>query len=118
MLSGGPILKYLTRMADDDKNKLILVGYQAEGTRGKMLAEGAKKLEIDGKQVDINLKVEQYRLSAHADRQQLHQLIGKVQDLEDLFIVHGEPSKSKELAAAQGNRYKVHIPELRNSFGV
>lgn len=118
MLTGGPILKYLTRMAGDEKNKLILVGYQAEGTRGRQLADGAKKLEIDGKEVDIGLSVEQYRLSAHADRPQLMNLIGKVQNLEDLFIVHGEPSKSRELGEAMKSKYKVHIPELRNSFSV
>jgi len=118
MLTGGPILKYLARMGAEEKNKLILVGYQADGTRGRELADGAKTLEIDGKRVDIGLRVEQYRLSAHADRPQLQHLIGKVQNLEDLFIVHGEPSKSRELAAAQGNKCKVHIPELRNSFSV
>jgi hypothetical protein len=118
MLTGGPILKYLTRMAGDEKNKLILVGYQAEGTRGRELVDGAKKLEIDGREVDVGLKVEQYKLSAHADRQQLLHLIEKVQNLEDLFIVHGEPSKSKELGVAADKNYKIHVPELRNGFGV
>ena len=118
MLSGGPVLKYLTGMAEDEKNKLILVGYQAEGTKGRALSEGAKRLEIDGKDIGINLAVEQYRLSAHADRPQLSNLISKVEGLEDLFVIHGEPSKSRELASSVDRKYKVHVPELRNSFGI
>ncbi len=116
MLTGGPILKYLVQMGSDEKNKLILVGYQAEGTRGRELADGAKELEIDGRKVKINLKVEQYRLSAHADRAQLATLVGKIKNLQDIFIVHGEPSKSKEFADVLKNKYKVHLPKLMDSF--
>ncbi len=118
MLTGGPVLRYLSGMAADEKNKLILVGYQAEGTRGRELADGAGKIEIDGRNVDIKLAVEQYRLSAHADRQQLMNLIGKIQGLEDLFIVHGEPSRQRELGNAVGNICKTHIPALKDSYNV
>ncbi len=116
MLNGGPILKYLSRIAWDEKNKLILVGYQAEGTRGRALADGARKIEIDGKWVNVGLSVEQYKLSAHADRPQLINLMTKVQNLRDVFIVHGELQKSRELGAAVGKRYKVHIPGPKESF--
>lgn len=118
MLSGGPILKYISQMAGDPKNKIILVGYQADGTRGRALADGARKLEIEGREVSISMEVEQYRLSAHADRFQLLNLISKVENLSELFIVHGEPSKSKELGDASGKSHSVRIPQLKSSFSI
>ena len=100
MLTGGPVIDYLERLGDDSANKLILVGYQADGTRGRALADGMREMEYNGKRTKISLDVEQYRLSAHADRNQLLNLISNVKGLDELFVIHGEPSKSKELGEA------------------
>ncbi|MDE1834909.1 MAG: MBL fold metallo-hydrolase, partial [Candidatus Micrarchaeota archaeon] len=112
MLTGGPIIKYIEHMAHDAKNKLILVGYQAEGTLGREIENGAKHIKIDGRHVNVNLKVEKFHLSAHADRPQITTFIGKIEGLKKIFIVHGEPSKSQELLEALKGKYEVHHPAL------
>ncbi len=120
MLTGGPVLEYLERLGGDTLNKLILVGYQAEGTRGRALAEGADEIEYKGRKTKISMDIEQYRLSAHADRNQLLNLIQSVKSMHDLFIIHGEPSKSRELGEAvssSGNPARIHMPSIKDSFG-
>ena len=118
MLTGGPILTYLERMASVSRNKLILVGYQAEGTLGREIENGAKQIKIDGKTVNVNLKVEKYHLSAHADRQQLMTFAGKIEGLKKIFIIHGEPERSKELQKALSAKYDAHHPELASTHTV
>ena len=112
MMTGGPVLSYLEGMAKAHENKLILVGYQAEGTLGKAIQDGAREVQIDGKKVEVNMKVEKYHLSAHADRQQLLSFVGRVKGLKRIFIVHGEPERSKELQESLSGKYSADVPEL------
>ncbi len=116
MLTGGPVLSYLERMASRSENKLIMVGYQAEGTLGRAISDGAKKIVIGTKKVDVNMSIEKYHLSAHADRQQILSFMGKVIGLKNVFIVHGEPTKSKELQAAIKDKFNAHHPNLADTY--
>jgi metallo-beta-lactamase family protein len=112
MLSGGPVLEYLTHMARNPLNKLLMVGYQAKGTLGNELQNGAKEVEIDKKKVAIKLKVETFHLSAHADRPQLLNLLTKVKGLKNVFIVHGEKSKSEQFREDISKKYKATVPSI------
>ncbi len=112
MLSGGPVLEYLTHMARNPLNKLLMVGYQAKGTLGNELQNGAKEVEIDKKKVAIKLKVETFHLSAHADRPQLLNLRTKVKGLKNVFIVHGEKSKSEQFREDISKKYKATVPSI------
>ncbi len=112
MLKGGPVIKYLEHMGSDALNKLILVGYQAVGTPGRDLLNGAKEISLEGKKIKMGLKVESFHLSAHADRPQLVRFVSKIQGLKRIFIVHGDEEKMKQLAAALGKHYKVTMPVL------
>ena len=98
MLTGGPVLHYLKELGNDSNNSMILVGYQGEGTPGRALLDGAKEMEIDGQAYPIGLKVSQVPFSAHADHDQLVEFAKSVQGLEKVFVMHGERSKSDELA--------------------
>lgn len=118
MLTGGPVLQYMSRLGNDDANKMVLVGYQAQGTLGRRIEEGAKDVDIDHKKVKINMKIEKYHLSAHADRPQLNQLINKVNNLQSIFIVHGEEGKSKELNESLKRNYDSHVPKLSEEFTI
>jgi len=113
MVTGGPIMKYLPRLGGDALNKLILVGYQAEGTRGRELEEGAREVEIDGSKVGIRMTVEKYHLSAHADRDQLISIMHKIDGLKDVFMVHGELKKSEQLRDSVKDRYNARVPKIR-----
>jgi hypothetical protein len=118
MLTGGPVLKYIENMAKFQQNKLILVGYQAEGTLGKAIEDGVKDVNLDGRRVHINMKIERYNLSAHADRQQLLSFAGRVGGMKNVFIVHGEPDRSAELQEALKDKYNAVLPQLASSHTV
>lgn len=118
MMVGGPVLFYLTKLAGNSMNKLILVGYQAEGTLGRKIQDGAKEVIINHSKVKVELAVEKYKMSAHADRLQLESLPGKIAGLKRVFIVHGERSKSEELKTALEKRYDVTVPEIGQSFTI
>lgn len=121
MLNGGPVLTYLEHLGPDEKNKLIMVGFQAQGTRGRLLLEGARHLEIRGRVVDINLKVDQAPFSGHSDHKELVEFARSVKGLKNVFIVHGEEAKSLELQAALKKHLKncrVEVPKLGETFEV
>ncbi|MEZ4494537.1 MAG: MBL fold metallo-hydrolase [Dehalococcoidia bacterium] len=107
MLTGGRVLHHLRRILTDPKNMVALVGYQAEGTRGRRLIEGEKTLRVHGR--DIPVRAEMLVLngfSAHADRDELVEWATDTPELPaDVFLVHGETKPQEELAGllkAQG----------------
>ena len=101
-------------------NKIILVGYQAEGTPGRALQEGAKRLRLDNGKVtvDIKLAVDAQHLSAHADRPQLELLMKKVNGLKNVFIMHGEKGKSEELREGVASKYRAMVPKNLETYDV
>ncbi len=118
MLTGGPVMFYLQHLAKNPLNKMIMVGYQAEGTPGREIQEGQRNIEINGAKVRIELKVETYHLSAHADRPGLELLLNKVNSLENVFVVHGERSKSESLKEYAEKRFNAVVPGLKNLYTV
>jgi metallo-beta-lactamase family protein len=100
MLSGGRVLHHLRQRMPDKRNTLLMVGYQAHGTRGRQLLEGAKELRIFGQRTPVRADVEiVHGLSAHADASGLlHWLESAENGPEQVFVVHGEPDASATLA--------------------
>jgi metallo-beta-lactamase family protein len=99
MLTGGRVLHHLRRLLPDPKNALVLVGFQAEGTRGRALKEGARYLRIHGGDVPVRAEVvEVPGLSAHADAEQLLRWLRDLKPApERTFLVHGEPPAARAL---------------------
>jgi metallo-beta-lactamase family protein len=93
MATGGRILHHLARFLPDEENTVILVGYQASGTRGRSLAEGARELKIHGDYVPVRAHVEEVAsLSAHADHVELVAwLTSSGIRPRSVFVTHGEP---------------------------
>jgi len=91
MLNGGPALFYISRLYEDEKSKILLTGYQIEGTNGD-LALKQKMIRLGSKTVKLKMAVEQYDFSAHADDEQLKKVAKKCADrgAEIIFTVHGE----------------------------
>ncbi|UOK42298.1 MULTISPECIES: MBL fold metallo-hydrolase RNA specificity domain-containing protein [Flavobacterium] len=98
MMSGGRIMHHLSRRLSDPKNVVLIPGYQAEGSKGRLLQEGAKTIWIFGQEIEVNAKIfTLHGLSAHADRNELLQwLSGFKQAPMKTFVIHGE----KESAGA------------------
>ncbi|MGC8586218.1 MAG: MBL fold metallo-hydrolase RNA specificity domain-containing protein [Candidatus Micrarchaeia archaeon] len=118
MLTGGPVMFYLSKLAQNPANKLILVGYQAEGTLGRALLEGTKSIRLNGKEINVEMSVENYHLSAHADRRQLEMLLASIGNLKKVFIVHGEKSKAEEFRRDIAGKYEAIVPKLEETFDV
>lgn len=93
MATGGRVLHHLKRMAPDRRNTIVLVGYQAGGTRGARLANGEKSIRIFGEDVAVNAEVAMLRgMSAHADAGQLIRWMAAMpQAPRKVFLTHGEP---------------------------
>jgi metallo-beta-lactamase family protein len=92
MLSGGRVLTYLSQLLDRETTRIVLVGYQAEGTRGRNLLEGAHELKIFGKYIPVAARVDLLEtLSAHADQRELLDWVSGIRVTpEKVFLVHGE----------------------------
>ena len=118
MLSGGPVFFYLSKLAGNSLNKMIMVGYQAEGTLGREMQDGNRHITIDKTKIDVQLKVETYHLSAHADRKGLESVMSSINGLKNVFIVHGEKSKSESLKEYANRKYKTIVPELEGEYTI
>lgn len=120
MLTGGRVLHYLKKYLKDPKNIILLVGYQAEGTRGRALKEGAHELKIHGKYYAVKAEVrEMISLSAHADQKELLDWIKEIKiKPEKTFIVHGEPDAAQTFALKIKDNFgwETKVPILNEEF--
>ncbi|UZE92634.1 MAG: beta-CASP ribonuclease aCPSF1 [Methanosarcinales archaeon] len=113
MLNGGPVMEYLKALAPDERNTLVFVGYQAEGTLGRRIQKGWKELpfSIEGKTetVKVNMDVETVDgFSGHSDRRQLMNFVRRMNPCpERIFLSHGEESKCLDLASSLYKKYKI-----------
>ncbi|MEM5565498.1 MBL fold metallo-hydrolase [Psychroserpens sp. AS72] len=96
MVTGGRVLTYLQQLIDEPSTTVLLVGYQAEGTRGRQLLEGAHEIRFFGKYYPVNATIKSIEsLSAHADQKDLINWMSKIKNIpEKIFLVHGEPTAS------------------------
>lgn len=99
MLAGGRVLSYLERYIGRVETTLIIVGYQAEGTRGRKLLEGAKEIKMYGKYYPVKAKILEIEgLSAHGDQKDLLNWLTELDKKpKKVFLVHGENQPSDEL---------------------
>lgn len=97
MLSGGRVLTYLQQYLDHPETDILLVGFMAEGTRGRKLLEGEEALKIYGKYYPVKAALHQLdSLSAHADQPGLVAWIQSIPTApEKIFLIHGEPAASE-----------------------
>jgi metallo-beta-lactamase family protein len=99
MITGGRVLSYLERYIGLPETTVIIIGYQAEGTRGRKLLEGAKDIKIHGKYYDVKANIlEIESLSAHADQKGLLDWLSELKTKPTkVFLVHGENQAADEL---------------------
>ncbi len=92
MVSGGRVLTYLVQYLGKPDATILLAGYQAEGTRGRALLDGAKEIKLFGKYFPVRANIETIQgLSSHADQHGLTDWLSKLSSSPaKIFIVHGE----------------------------
>jgi metallo-beta-lactamase family protein len=120
MATGGRIKHHLHQRLPDERNTICLAGFQAQGTRGRALQEGAKQVWLFGDHISVRAHVTHVDgLSAHADRNELLTwLRGFKTPPKETFIVHGEPIARVALAQAIRDQlgWKTLLPELGNHY--
>ncbi len=113
MLNGGPIMEYLRAYGPDEKNSLVFVGYQAEGTMGRRLQKGWSEIPVysNGKSdiIKINLQVQTVDgFSGHSDRRQLMDYIKKMKPRpEHVLTEHGDEKSCLDLASSIYRKYRI-----------
>jgi metallo-beta-lactamase family protein len=102
MATGGRVLHHLAHRLPNPDTVVLLTGFQAAGTRGRSLADGARSLRIHGADVPVRATVEMLDgLSAHADRDELLRWArGFRRAPRQTWVVHGEPQPADRLAAS------------------
>jgi metallo-beta-lactamase family protein len=101
MATGGRVLHHLTRALPNPKNTILFAGYQAVGTRGQQLRDGAKYTRIHGQDVPVQARIEMIdAMSAHADADEIMRwLRGFARPPAITYLVHGEPAPMDTLKA-------------------
>lgn len=120
MMEQGRILHHLIHALPRPDCELMIVGYQAEGTLGRRILEGAEEVRILGETVRVAASVEVMTgFSAHADRQDLLAALSPhAGAAEALFLVHGENDQRESLADEFGQRgfRRVEMPQMDQRF--
>jgi metallo-beta-lactamase family protein len=99
MATGGRVLHHLARRLPDARNTIVLPGFQAPGTRGHTLAQGARSVKLLGRYVPVHAEVLSLNaFSVHADADELLTWLGRIPTPPDeTFVVHGDPEASATL---------------------
>jgi metallo-beta-lactamase family protein len=114
MATGGRVLHHLKATLPDPRHTILFVGYQAPGTRGRLLVDGLASVKIHGAAIPVRARVAIiHSMSAHADSSEIMRWLGGfTQPPRRTFVVHGEPPALEALrrAIAQTLGWNVHVP--------
>jgi len=115
MATGGRVLHHLKAALPKARNTVLFVGYQAAGTRGRQLVDGADTVKIHGQLVNVAARVERIdSMSAHADADEIMRwLRGFTRPPEKTYLVHGEPPAQAALKSRIEKElgWSLHVPE-------
>jgi metallo-beta-lactamase family protein len=108
MVTGGRVLHHLAQRLPDARNAVILAGFQAEGTRGRALQEGAKVLHLFGQTVPVCAEiVEMGQFSAHAGKSELLRWLAVLPaPPKQTYLTHGEPVAAQSLQQAIQEKFQ------------
>ena len=125
MLEGGPVLEYFRNIAPSNKNKIIFVSYQVNGTLGRRVLDGSKQVSLlgkDGKVEVVNVNCSMIKLdgfSGHSDFNQLMSFVHKLRPkLRRVLVNHGERRKCESLAMNIRRQFRVpaHYPQVQEAI--
>jgi hypothetical protein len=116
MLTGGPSVEYFKKLADNPKNTILFVNYQAEGSPGYYVQRGDTEMRFDSEAIKVNLERHAITgFSGHADKLELEQYIQKIKPRpKKIIVVHGETSKTLNLASNIHKMFRVETIAPKN----
>jgi KH/beta-lactamase-domain protein len=116
MLEGGPVIEYFKSLAQEERNTIIFVSYQIEGTVGRRVQRGRGEtpmINSDGKMeiLNVNMNVESIEgFSGHSDRKQLFNYVRRISPkLERIIICHGERGKCLNMLKTFRRTYPIEV---------
>ena len=110
MCSGGRILHHLKHNLWRPECHVVMIGFQAQGTLGRRLVDGAERVRVLGEAIKVAAKIHTVGgLSAHADRAGLTAWYGHFAGAPPVYLVHGEPGAQQALAAALRAAYGADV---------
>ncbi len=116
MATGGRVLHHLRRYLPDHRASVVLVGYQAQQTRGRQLADGVRQIKLLGHYLTVQAEVVNLpAFSVHADQQELVGWLATATSApEATYVIHGEPESSAALRDAVEQRlgWNAVVPRL------
>jgi len=120
MATGGRVVHHLEHMLPNPNNSVLLVGYQAAGTRGQYLLSGAKSIKMYGKFVDVNAEIIQIEeFSVHADSEELLKWFKSADSKPNIvYAVHGESSSADSFAHLIQSKlnWDAQVPQLEEVY--
>jgi metallo-beta-lactamase family protein len=120
MCEGGRILHHLRHGIGDTRNSVLFVGFQAEGTLGRRIHDGAQVVNVFGEPHDVRAEIVSLDgFSAHADQRELLAWVGCLKPApRQIFLVHGELEPAETLAGLLRERIgaEVHVPQRGEEF--
>lgn len=120
MATGGRIRHHLKHNLWDERNSLVFVGYQAEGTLGRIILNGTKRVKILGEEILVKSEIYYLEgLSGHADQIMLLDWIRKIKSKpQKIFIVHGEEESARKLSEEIEREFNIEtiIPDIYDRY--
>ncbi len=121
MATGGRVVHHLQQLLPDPRNTIMLVGFQAAGTRGRSLEEGQKEIKMYGKWIPVNAHITKVgSFSVHADANELVDWLNTIEKPQQVFVVHGEPDGQHGLKLRLEDQFKwnVTVPKAGQVFPI
>lgn len=116
MCTAGRIKHHLRRTIENPNNTILFVGYQAEGTLGRVILRGKSPIRIHGREYELRARIEQiHGFSGHGDRDDLLRWCGSLEkDPRHVFLTHGEKDSAMALADALGEKgWQATVPNYQ-----
>jgi len=122
MMTGGRVLHHVISFLGDPETQLVFVGYQAEGTMGRRIHDGANNVNVWGNIVTVKAKIKEIKtMSSHADQVQILTWLGKMEGLSRVILVHGEELPRLVLAEKVRQNFpgvEVDLPMLDDEIEI
>ncbi|MHA1381805.1 MAG: MBL fold metallo-hydrolase RNA specificity domain-containing protein, partial [Candidatus Helarchaeota archaeon] len=121
MSTGGRILYHERDFLPDPDTTLAIVGFQVNGTLGRRLIEGVKKIEILNEKINVQAKVVSIdSYSAHGDYRDLIGWLGKIKGVEKTILIHGEQKARENLSEIINNelRIETYLPKYGDTISL
>jgi metallo-beta-lactamase family protein len=119
MAEGGRVLHHLKNNIGDEKNIILIAGYQAENTLGRRIRDGITPVKIYGELYDVKAQIITLNeFSAHADQKELLDYIKSLRGLEKIFLVHTEMTQAEpfnEILKDEFPDVQINIPHFEQS---